>query len=173
MSKQNKKNNRNNRNNKKEFSRTIWHIASIVYVLIIIKLIIFKYPVSRLYHIMQSWGSESIRMGIESANFEPFKTIQMYIRYYGSLNSFENLFGNILVFIPFGFLIPHALPKMRNILWLLIFSGFFITDIELFQLVTRFGEFDVDDIILNVIGVVLGFMVFHIFYFLKRLIKKH
>lgn len=158
--------------NNQEKIRAGWKIFVFIYILVIIKLIIFKYPVSVLHAIMENWGSESIRNGVYSANFVPFKTIKMYIRYYGSLNSFENLFGNILIFIPLGCFLPKALPKMKNIIWTLLFAGCFIVDIELFQLVTRFGEFDVDDIILNLLGVLIGAGLYHIIHFCNRRIKK-
>lgn len=159
--------------NNQEKVRKSWKIFVFLYILVIIKLIIFKYPISILRVIMENWGSEAIRNGVHSANFIPFKTIKMYIRYYGSLNSFENLFGNILIFIPLGCFLPKALIKMKNIFWILIFSGCFILDIELFQLVTRFGEFDVDDIILNLFGVLIGFALYHIIHLCKkRIIKK-
>ena len=44
--------------------------------------------------------------GLGTANFVPFHTIKMYIEYAHKLNSVENLAGNILVFVPFGFLFP-------------------------------------------------------------------
>lgn len=121
---------------------------------------------------MKFWSPETIRMGVQSANFELFKTIKMYIRYYARLNSFENLFGNILIFIPFGFLVPHALKRMRHFGWIFLFSFCFILDIELFQLITRFGEFDVDDILLNITGVIIGWGIFHLVEWVKRKRRK-
>lgn len=136
-----------------------WRVCFLLYSIIIIKLIIFKYPISELFTISKSWGEGFIRDGISSANFIPFKTIIMYIRYYETMNSFENLFGNILVFVPLGLILPKAFKKFNHPFWLIFFSFVFIMDIELFQLVTRFGAFDVDDIILNLLGVLIGFVV--------------
>lgn len=141
---------------------------TILYMVVIIRLIIFKYPLEHMEMIMRYWSPENIRGGVLSANFELFKTIKMYIHYYARLNSFENLFGNILIFVPFGFLIPHAMEKMKYFLWIFLFSFCFIVDIELFQLVTRFGEFDVDDILLNMTGVIVGWGIFHLIAYLKK-----
>lgn len=160
--------NRLNKDDANDKNRKVWIALIIIYMFVIIKLIIFKYPVERLLTIMEGWDSDAIRRGVNSANFELFKTIKMYIHYYARLNSFENLFGNILIFIPFGFLIPHALPAMRKFRWIFISSFLFILDIELFQLVTRFGEFDVDDILLNMTGVIIG----HIIYCASICIRK-
>lgn len=72
------------------------------------------------------------------------------------------LAGNVLVFVPFGVLLPLALPKVavtrRVLLAGLVLSG----GIELAQLVislllgTWYRMSDIDDVLLNVIGVMLG-----------------
>ena len=68
-----------------------------LYLLVIIKVIVFKYPLSQLKEIVDSWQKDVIWEGLSTANFIPFKTIKMYIRYYDrpGLRSFANLFGNI------------------------------------------------------------------------------
>ena len=74
----------------------------ILYILFLIKVIIFKYPYEQLAAIVETWQRDVILEGLGTANFVPFKTIKMYIRYADRLNSFENLAGNILAFVPFG-----------------------------------------------------------------------
>lgn len=73
------------------------------------KLIIFKYPMDQLRAIAATWRKDVILEGLDTANFTPFKTIPgcILIMAY-MLNSFENLVGNILVFVPFGFLLPYV-----------------------------------------------------------------
>ena len=51
----------------------------ILYLLLVIKLLIFKYPLSELRAIMDTWESGVIWEGLDSANFTLFKTIKMYI----------------------------------------------------------------------------------------------
>ena len=75
-----------------------------VYILFVIKVIIFKYPMEQLRAIAATWQRSVILEGLGTANFTPFKTIKMYIDYAYKLNSVENLAGNILVFVPLGFL---------------------------------------------------------------------
>lgn len=73
-----------------------------------------------------------------------------------------NLFGNVICFMPFGFLIP-TLSKNRilnNIVSVTIFAMAFSMLIETAQLVTKVGAFDVDDIILNTLGGFLGYVIF-------------
>ena len=53
-----------------------------LYLLVIIKVIVFKYPLSQLKEIVDSWQKDVVLEGLYTANFIPFKTIKMYIRYY-------------------------------------------------------------------------------------------
>lgn len=61
-------------------------------------------------------------------------------------------------FMPFGFLLPIAFRKIN--LFLRVIGVGFVVDlcIEVFQYITKIGSFDVDDIILNMIGIVLGYL---------------
>lgn len=132
----------------------------ILYVLIMIRLIVFKYPYSELKEIADTWQKNVVLEGLDTANFTPFKTIKMYIRYYERLNSFENLFGNILIFIPFGYLLPKAFGRYRNFFFFFANTFLFVLGIEVFQLFSAFGAFDVDDLILNCFGGVIGYVTF-------------
>lgn len=144
--------------------KRILRIVFVLYFLVLLKVIVFKYPFEQLYRITQSWTREVILEGLDTANFTLFKTIKMYIRYWGRLNSFENLFGNVLCFVPFGFLLPFLHEESRH-WWVLLINAFLLVcSIELFQLVTAFGAFDVDDILLNCAGAMLGHGMFLLCY---------
>ncbi|MDO4291879.1 MAG: VanZ family protein [Eubacteriales bacterium] len=139
--------------------RILWAVF-FVYMLVLLRVIVFKYPFERLEAIARSWTREVFWEGLDSANFTLFKTIRMYIRYWGRLNSFENLFGNVLAFVPFGFLVPCLQRESRR-WWVLFLDSFvLVCCIELFQLFTAFGAFDVDDILLNCVGALMGYGVF-------------
>lgn len=139
-----------------------------VYMLVLIKVIVFKYPLHELQEITRNWTRQEILEGMDSANFTLFKTIKMYIRYWGRLNSFENLFGNVLAFVPYGFLLPFLHEESRH-WWVLLINAFvLVCSIEIFQLITAYGAFDVDDILLNCIGAMLGYLLFVIFIFCQR-----
>ncbi len=98
-------------------------------------------------------------------NIIPFKTIKDLIDLLKSSQyfyyAFTNLFGNILLFVPFSFLFYCLFYKMHGIFILLI-SVLFSVTIELIQLPMQRIS-DIDDIILNslgaLIGVLLGFLV--------------
>ena len=130
----------------------------IIYLLVILRVIIFKYPFSQLMEIVRTWEKHVILEGLNTANFIPFKTIRMYIDYSYKLNSFENLVGNIVVFIPFGFLFPYVYRSGRNFLVMLFNALLLVLGIEIFQLFSAFGAFDVDDILLNCTGAVIGYL---------------
>ncbi|HBA68633.1 MAG TPA: VanZ family protein [Lachnospiraceae bacterium] len=131
-------------------------IVFFIYIVIVIKVIIFKYPWEDLKAIMDTWEKDVILEGLDTANFVLFKTIKMYINYSYMLNSFENLVGNVVVFIPFGFLLPLIYKSARKFPVLLFNAFLFVLGIEVFQLFSAFGAFDVDDILLNCVGAVLG-----------------
>lgn len=131
-----------------------------IYILFVLKVIIFKYPFEQLYAIAQTWRRDVVLEGLGTANFIPFKTIKMYIDYAHKLNSFENLAGNILVFVPFGILFPMLGRKRTNFGDIFINVFVFVLGIEVFQLFSAFGAFDVDDIILNCFGAILGYIIY-------------
>lgn len=71
-----------------------------------------------------------------------------------------NIFGNVAAFVPFGCILPVIQRRFRNWL-LLVISGFsFSLCVEVAQLVFRVGCFDVDDLLLNTLGALLGYGVF-------------
>lgn len=93
-------------------------------------------------------------------NTTPFRSIREYAYGYHHYNFdiwFFNLFGNVLLFVPLGFLLPILFSKARRfpmtVLWSLLAS----LAIELTQYATHLGSFDVDDLILNALGGAIGY----------------
>ena len=72
----------------------------------------------------------------------------------------KNLLGNLLPFIPFGFLLPIAYPPIKAFFKVFLVGMFAVLFIEIFQYMTRLGSFDIDDIILNMVGVLSGYGTF-------------
>lgn len=138
-------------------------ILFVLYILIVIKVIIFKYPYEELRAIASSWRRDVILEGLGTANFTPFKTIKMYIDYAYKLNSVENLAGNVLVFVPFGFLFPFVAREGERFFVMFVNAFVFILGIEVFQLFSAFGAFYVDDILLNCLGAAMGYGIYRIF----------
>lgn len=151
-----------------QFQRKYVRLVFFLYLLIVIKIIIFKYPLWQLREIASTWEKGVILEGLDTANFTLFKTIRMYIDYSYMLNSFENLVGNVVAFIPFGFLLPYVLKRAGNFFVMLLNAFLFVLGIEVFQLFSAFGAFDVDDILLNCFGAVLGYMAYLAYETIKK-----
>lgn len=101
-----------------------------------------------------------------SINLFPFSTISFYLS--GKVNlliSFYNLAANIGLFVPYGiyFMVKNLSPLKRIFLPLTS-----IALIEILQFITHRGNLDIDDLILNMVGVFLGYFLFPIF---KRIVN--
>lgn len=96
-------------------------------------------------------------------NLIPFKTIIYYIKMNDSIKSvITNLIGNILAFMPLGFLVPIVSKRCRNVLAILLIAIILTAFIEATQYLTYVGTFDIDDMILNVVGGLFGYLVYQI-----------
>ncbi len=73
---------------------------------------------------------------------------------------FLNLFGNVLGFLPLGALLPAAFPWFHHAYRTIPTGILFSLMVETLQLLTLIGRFDVDDVILNSLGVALGYICF-------------
>ncbi len=90
------------------------------------------------------------------SNLIPFKEMTRYA--IGSRGFFYNVMGNIALFIPFGFFVSYYIQatKTRHICIIA-----FITSLTAELIQYKIGRaFDVDDIILNVVGALFGFLIF-------------
>ena len=89
-------------------------------------------------------------------NLVPFT--EMFRYPIGSQNFYFNVIGNIALFIPFGYFISTYI-KPKKILPILIVSVISSTTIEFVQ--SCIGRsFDVDDILLNAVGAIIGFLIY-------------
>ncbi len=93
---------------------------------------------------------------------KPFSTISLFYKSKRLREEYKynNLGGNIIGFIPFGILLPLLFVWCRSI-WKIILASFLISlAFETTQLITGLGVFDIDDIILNTAGGIVGFIVY-------------
>lgn len=92
-------------------------------------------------------------------NFIPFKEILRYD--IGSALFYKNIFGNVLLFMPYGIIIAKYTKVEKSSIVLLL--GF-ITSLSIEVIQFLIGRvFDVDDIILNVIGCIIGYFAYTLF----------
>ena len=92
---------------------------------------------SRSEHYLQKWGAEVYQ---QQARF-----------------AVVNLVGNVAMFIPFGAFLPALWWKMRRAWKSLSVAVLIIALVEALQLITLRGKCDVDDLLLNFVGVSLGY----------------
>ncbi|HBS46754.1 MAG TPA: hypothetical protein DEA91_23935 [Paenibacillus sp.] len=101
----------------------------------------------------------------------PFRTVSLYFNLDNGLsliNRLVNLLGNVVVFIPFGFLSP--LVKIRPVSWLRIslYTVPCILLLECLQMLLHVGSFDIDDLLLNMLGVWTGYGLFRVISFRRN-----
>ena len=129
------------------FSKPILHALTFLYSIGLLILLFFR-PNG------QSYGT---------LNLIPFDTIHFYLSgNVGYLIAFYNLGANIGLFIPFGLYYRYIkkTPSMKSLLLITICS---ISMIEWLQFITKRGSLDIDDLILNVLGVCLGYFIYPFF----------
>ncbi len=120
------------------FYKEFYNLLFIIYILL-------------LYYLLLS--TENASSGI---NITPFKEMTRYT--IGSKAFFYNVIGNIVLFIPFGYFVSDYL-KAKKLPHIFIVTILISLTAELIQY--KIGRaFDIDDIILNFIGSIFGFMVY-------------
>ena len=98
-----------------------------------------------------------IRPGVyEHANLNLFSSyIEAWNNY--SKSYWRNIILNILMFVPFGFLLPLFSDRFKKFYWTLSLGFLFTFGIEATQYITKRGIFEVDDIMNNWIGAIIGY----------------
>ena len=99
----------------------------------------------------------------EHLNLIPFRTLRLFgellvsgVRSYIRM-AVINLGGNVIMFIPLGFLLPRVFPHLTSLPRVLLVTAVLITAVEITQLFTLVGSCDIDDLILNIIGSAIGY----------------
>jgi glycopeptide antibiotics resistance protein len=142
--------------------RTISMLAFGAYLFVLIKLTLFRTSVT-LFDIefsQQNGYITSLETAYSRANFIPFYSIYYYLISVQEpiLVGVLNVVGNILLYVPFGFLLPLVwrwAKTFRFCMWVLLGTSMFF---EVLQLALVLGHFDVDDTLLNGIGGALGYL---------------
>ena len=98
-------------------------------------------------------------------NLHPFQEIERFIIYRDQISvwsGFLNLYGNIIAFVPFGMLLRWARNKNTTFWQALLYSLMFTLAIEISQYITKLGVFDIDDIIMNTLGGIVGYCIYYV-----------
>ena len=123
---------------KRKRIRILGKILFILYVIFIIYFLLFS-----------DWYGRTGEMREYHYNLVLFKESKRFWQYreqVGFFAMFTNLFGNVLIFVPFGLSLC----------------------VEVFQFITKVGSFDVDDLLLNTIGGICGYILFVICAAIRR-----
>ncbi len=143
-------------------STPFWRFLFVVYTLVMLWLL-FDRPSA------QGAGLSYADLVRSNMNLTPLRTIGPYWERVKQMDfsptfyhSFINLGGNIFLFIPIGYFLPRLWQPMRNFFAFLLTCVLSISLVELLQLVTLLGSLDIDDLILNLFGMVVGYLLFMI-----------
>ncbi len=98
-------------------------------------------------------------------NFVLFRTIQVYLDNLESPFWAGQLIGNLLLLLPVGLLGPIAFPAMNGWARVLLVAVVLSVAIELAQLRIPNRMTDVDDVLLNVVGALIGYLLFRLLRF--------
>ena len=97
-------------------------------------------------------------------NFMPFREILRFD--YGTVEFYKQVFGNILLFIPLGYFASNYC-RIKNLGTIIVVSVMSSAVIEVVQhFIGR--SFDIDDIILNVVGGIIGYLLYRILKGIKN-----
>ena len=141
-------------------STPLWRFLFVVYAAVLLWLLFDRTP---------DWGdtltyADQIRSNM---NLVPFHTVGNYWKVVKRMeftplffHCVINLGGNIFLFIPLGYFLPRLWPVFRNFFSFLLTCTAAITLVELLQLVTLLGSLDIDDLILNLFGMIVGYLLF-------------
>lgn len=145
---------------KKQVKNILIYTAFTVYILFMLWLMFGQ----RLFHFLSSghsaWFANYWSDLKSKLNLVPFHTIVEFTASLGerwNTHAFINLAGNVVMFVPLGFLLPHVSRGTHTFKGCMLISLIGILCAETVQLFTLLGSFDIDDFILNMIGVLMGF----------------
>ncbi len=161
------------KNNNKFLKMTLYY-SLILYGLLLIQMTIFD--VRRGFNWQFIFSSKEILKNYlaTSVRLVPFKTTINFIKALLASNVSVNIFiynilGNIIALIPLAFLLPLIFPKQNKTKIFILTVSCVSLGIELIQVLTISGTFDIDDIILNVGGALIFYFILKINSFKKLL----
>lgn len=124
------------------FYKEFFSLLFMLYILILFYIVTYQDPISN---------------SISSYNLAPFKELFRY--QFGTTLFYKNIVGNLVIFVPFGLFISYYLKAKR--MWLIfLLSLISSVTIEFSQRLIIGRVFDVDDIILNVFGGIIGYIIY-------------
>lgn len=150
----------------------MWKALFWIYIVMLFTLVVVKFNGS---FMELSNRIESIKVnrmeGVWNLNLIPFRSIGAQLEYITQWWALKNILANLIAFMPLGFLLPISYPRFNSFYRAFIISLISILLIEVFQLITLIGFFDVDDISLNLLGAIIGYVIYKIFMRISQINK--
>lgn len=103
----------------------------------------------------------------EGIDFTVFATLGVWSR----MDAF--VVENILLFIPIGMLLPFTWKRFQNVWWSFLAGGVLSAMIEGIQYVTKRGFVQLEDIVTNVMGTLIGFLLFSVIKLVYILVVRY
>lgn len=150
----------------KRFERLVLSFLYVIYIFIILAMTLPSYGTQQ--------GNVSFAETLAYAppwNLKPFSLLPGQFRNMlaGQGGATRQFLGNIVLFIPAGFFPPMLFPKQRKWYGIIVpgfLWSFFIETMQLVLNLSNLGNrsFDTDDIILNVVGAMIGYIIYKVFF---------
>ncbi len=126
------------------------------------------------YLIALFWLLIGWRIGYHTSgntNFVPLETVRLFLWVLKNSGDRQmrwqavaNLVGNVVLFVPLGLFLPMLWKKCQNLVGFFLWLLPALIMVELLQLVTRLGACDVDDLLLNTLGALGGWLLWKLLH---------
>lgn len=156
--------------------RTFLILCFIVYASMVVEVTLFPIPVS--FAEIARFRSDPSLYVSPDLNIVPFRSIMAGARGPAAISASvlaRNWLGNLLLLLPLGVMAPLIWSRFRNVRQATLFFVAVSLSIELAQYVGSFHVFgirwksaDVDDLIVNVAGALLGFLLMKLLIRVRR-----
>ncbi|MFJ5642485.1 VanZ family protein [Streptomyces sp. NPDC093223] len=98
-------------------------------------------------------------VSIAHTNLHPGESLKIYLDQPALRDAVKQIGGNIVLGIPFGIIVPVLVPRARGFFGVLLLTAFVMLMVETAQgLLVEGRAFDVDDVILNTSGALIGWL---------------
>lgn len=125
---------------------------------IVITLLFVLYIIMLLFMVLLMDRSGKDEYQYNLVLFDEIKRYFRYRRQVGNWIFLKNILGNVVGFIPMGAFWPYVFPKMKNPVLVVLICFEWSLVIECTQLFFRTGSYDVDDLLLNTSGGLIGYL---------------
>lgn len=145
------------------------------YLLVLIGLAFFPISIPENWPANLNWA-DTIH-SLSHVNLIPFNYRSALFYRSGLFSAFRDIFLNVLLTIPFGFLMDFLVPlRKKQIIWIVAAAGFTLEGVQLLLkliLGTYFHAVDITDVITNALGALIGLVLYWITKTIAHFIRVH